>query len=107
MQQGMTTDKVLRFMNLEELTMKPGWLAILATLAPKGKSDFQWLGLNVSHSVVQKIIVAQIIIIQNRAGNQAQMPNPSFPHLDNDKPHIVLYHLVKKNEELGHDDNLK
>jgi len=44
MQQGVTQDaneKVTRFMNLEELTMKPGWLAILATLAPKGKSDLQ------------------------------------------------------------------
>ena len=89
MQQGVTQDakeKVTRFMNLEELTMKPGWLAILATLAPKGKSDLQWLGLKVNHSAVQKNIVAQII--QNGAGNQA------LPYLDNDKPHIVLYHLV-------------
>ena len=60
----MTTDvkeKVLMFMKLEEFTMKLGWLAILATLAPKGRSDLQWLGLKVNHSVVQKSIVAQII----------------------------------------------
>ena len=95
MQRGMTTDakeKVMRFMNLEELTMKPGWLVILATLASKGKLDLQWLGLKVNHSIVQNTIVAQII--QNRAGNQARMPNAPFPYLDNDKPHIVLYHLV-------------
>ena len=91
----MTTDakeKVLRFMNLEELTMESGWLAILGTLAPKGKSDLQWLGLKVNHSVVQKTIVAQII--ENGAGNQARMPDTPFPHLDNDKPHIVLCHIV-------------
>ena len=87
-----TNEKVLRFMNLEELPMKPGWLTILATFAPKGRSDLQWLGLKVNHSVVQKIIVAQII--QNGAGNQSGMLNVPFPHLDNDKPHIVLYHLV-------------
>ena len=95
MQRGVKADakeKVLRFMYLEELTMKPGWLAILATLAPKGKSDLQWLGLKVNHSVVQKTIVAQII--QNGSGDQARMPTTPFPPLDNDKPHIVLYHLV-------------
>ena len=72
MQRGVTPDakeKVSRFMNLEELTMKSGWLSILATLAPKGKSDLQWLDLKVNRSVVQKTIVAQII--QNGAGNQA------------------------------------
>ena len=72
--------------------MKPGWLVILATLAPKGRSDLQWLGLKVNPSIVQKPIVSQII--QNGAGNQVRMPNAPFPHLDNDKPHIVLYHLV-------------
>ena len=57
MQQGVTQDakeKVTRFMNLEELTMKPRWLAILVPLVPKGKSDLQWLGLKVNHSVIQK-----------------------------------------------------